>query len=830
MMKKTLAAALALLLSLCLLMGSMGVLAEDAAVEPEQEGELAIEIVSVEDEDEVFSAPVDETVDEVKDTNLWTEEIEKDVEAAKETEEQRLREEEAHEQVIAESVKIAKASFPDATFRAYIEDNFDTDYDGYLSSSEIADVTSIDYNGDYASELITSIEGVKVFVNLETLDVRYNALTKVDVGGMRHLDKLVLWGNQVQTLNVNGCTVLRYLDLDYNQLVKLNASGLSCLETVWARGNQLTSVNVSGTAISTVEDSETGGSLHIYGNPAMTLNLSNCANLGTVTLDAIPVTGLNISNCPNLTRLAVRQNQLKTLNLGKCPQLNYVSVYDNNVSTVEVGGSSQLLCAIDAGGHIDSDGDLCFTDCSGTNAYFDEGVKFTKNGSSYGYMVDGVYVGVKPTKVYFSKTKLTLKMGKTLNLRNYVKFKPANASSDLTWTSSKKAVATVSDEGVVTPVKPGTAKITVKTGNGKKATATITVKAVKPTKVTIVAETKTVEKGKTLMLKAKLSPSNAYSKLTWTSSKKSIATVSSSGKVTGKKPGKAKITVKTANGKKASVTIKVTKKSSNPVKYRALLIAQCNYTSASALPGCAGDTQLMYNMLNNCKGGEGGTWDITKKQDMSYSGFFSAIDSTFAGADDNDVSLLFYSGHGSSDGSLCAVPYCDLIHQSDIASKMKGIPGKIIIMYDSCHSGSGVYTYGEENSNALPDVQFDAAVVNAFAAVDSGILVDANGDVVMGDEANTGELRVANKFYVLTAARKDEYSWCSSQYSYFTKWACDGVGSSGHMPADSNYDGVATLNEMFNYISEVGDDQTFSGYHQHVQVYPRNSSFKMFKR
>ena len=106
-MKKTLAAALALLLCLSLMLGSMGVLAEDAAVEPEQEGELAIEIVSVEDEDEVFSAPVDETVDEVKDTNLWTEEIEKDVEAAKETEEQRLREEEAHEQVIAESVKIA---------------------------------------------------------------------------------------------------------------------------------------------------------------------------------------------------------------------------------------------------------------------------------------------------------------------------------------------------------------------------------------------------------------------------------------------------------------------------------------------------------------------------------------------------------------------------------------------------------------------------------------------------------------------------------------------------------------------------------------------------
>ena len=57
-----------------------------------------------------------------------------------------------------------------------------------------------------------------------------------------------------------------------------------------------------------------------------------------------------------------------------------------------------------------------------------------------------------------------------------------------------------------------------------------------------------------------LSPKKAKSKLTWTTSNKKVATVSSKGVVKAKKVGKAKITVTTANGKKATITITVKKK------------------------------------------------------------------------------------------------------------------------------------------------------------------------------------------------------------------------------------------------------------------------------
>lgn len=70
---------------------------------------------------------------------------------------------------------------------------------------------------------------------------------------------------------------------------------------------------------------------------------------------------------------------------------------------------------------------------------------------------------------------------------------------------------------------------------------------------------KTVSRGKTCQLKATLSKSGTYGrKLTFTSSNKAVATVSSSGKVTAKKKGTATITVKTGNG--LSKTCKITVK------------------------------------------------------------------------------------------------------------------------------------------------------------------------------------------------------------------------------------------------------------------------------
>ena len=160
-------------------------------------------------------------------------------------------------------------------------------------------------------------------------------------------------------------------------------------------------------------------------------------------------------------------------------------------------------------------------------------------------------------KLNVSGTK-KLALGKTLTLKATVK--PKKFASQLKWKSSNQKVATVTSKGVVKAIKKGTAVISATLPGGYGASVTIQVTAPAPTGIKITnGKSVKLKVGKTLQLKTKLSPTDAETELTWKSSKTAVATVTSKGKVKAVKPGTAKITVTTKNGKKATITIKVVK-------------------------------------------------------------------------------------------------------------------------------------------------------------------------------------------------------------------------------------------------------------------------------
>lgn len=83
----------------------------------------------------------------------------------------------------------------------------------------------------------------------------------------------------------------------------------------------------------------------------------------------------------------------------------------------------------------------------------------------------------------------------------------------------------------------------------------------KPTKITLKATSKTVDiKGKVKVSVKSVKPSKASKSVTYKSSNKKIATVSSKGTVTGKKKGTVKITATSKKNKKVKSTIKITVK------------------------------------------------------------------------------------------------------------------------------------------------------------------------------------------------------------------------------------------------------------------------------
>ena len=80
----------------------------------------------------------------------------------------------------------------------------------------------------------------------------------------------------------------------------------------------------------------------------------------------------------------------------------------------------------------------------------------------------------------------------------------------------------------------------------------------KPTKITLNAKSKTLTVGKSFQLKVKsVKPTKASKAVTYKSSNKKVATVSSKGKITAKKAGTATITVTMKSGAKATCKVTV---------------------------------------------------------------------------------------------------------------------------------------------------------------------------------------------------------------------------------------------------------------------------------
>ena len=133
---------------------------------------------------------------------------------------------------------------------------------------------------------------------------------------------------------------------------------------------------------------------------------------------------------------------------------------------------------------------------------------------------------------------------------------PVTSKEKVTYSSSNKKVATVSSKGVIKAKKAGTAKITVKSGK-KKVVVTVKVTGVKTTNLSGVPAAKNVSKGKSFKIKAIATPKNTDEKITFKSSNKKVATVTSKGVVKGLKKGAATITVQSGSKK---MTCKVTVK------------------------------------------------------------------------------------------------------------------------------------------------------------------------------------------------------------------------------------------------------------------------------
>lgn len=195
---------------------------------------------------------------------------------------------------------------------------------------------------------------------------------------------------------------------------------------------------------------------------------------------------------------------------------------------------------------------------------------------------------VKVSRITLSaSTGLALTKGQTQKLTATVA--PANATNKaVTWKTSDKNVATVSENGLVTAVGGGDATITctAKDGSNVKATCKVTV-TVPVSGIQLSQTSAALTVGDTLTLTKTIYPSDATNQaVTWTSSSDAVASVDSDGKITAKTAGSAVITCKSVSDNSVvgicNVMVKAKVQTPSEIKVNKITL---NKTTASVTKG-----------------------------------------------------------------------------------------------------------------------------------------------------------------------------------------------------------------------------------------------------
>lgn len=271
-----------------------------------------------------------------------------------------------------------------------------------------------------------------------------------------------------------------------------------------------------------------------------------------------------------------------------------------------------------------------------------------------------------------------------------------------------------------------------------------------------------------------------------------------------------------------------------------------------------GDIKNMAGMLTRvCGIKDEGDFHVISRVDLGYEETRESIITTFSGSADQDVSIIFIATHGLSagDGDLEMAFTGSIDSLEDIRRHNQNthldfstlaqwisqyVKGEVIIILESCGSGSSIYSSDVEQNSTLRKTKkqdydpelFTEAAIRAFAEADDGLPIK-EGTLTFN---STGDFRVP-RFYVLASARHHEDSWGENEsvanpQNYFTRWLIEGVGSRDNSPADSDRDNRIGLNEIYEYVKRIGNNYpfTYNGniYYQHVQCYPLSSRYNLF--
>ena len=242
-----------------------------------------------------------------------------------------------------------------------------------------------------------------------------------------------------------------------------------------------------------------------------------------------------------------------------------------------------------------------------TGYYYNNGTRKTFYDAFYVRVVNTGTPSTGPATLEVFPTPQTIKIGET----KWVYATQTRAVGGTYFYSEDESIATVTrgelaSEGSyttaaqITAKKAGKVNIVAKNVNGLTDICEVTVPTQTVSSVSIKSSI-TMEIGETYTLTPTVTPSGAETSYTWASDKSSVASVSSSGKVTAKSAGTANITVTTDNGKTATCKVTVSAKSVTSVSVKSSLSLEVGdtYTLTPTITPSDAETSLTWSSDKN---------------------------------------------------------------------------------------------------------------------------------------------------------------------------------------------------------------------------------------
>lgn len=248
-------------------------------------------------------------------------------------------------------VAIDETNFPDEMFRSYVASVIDKDHDGVLQSSEANAVHTIELTEKH----LKTVEGIRFFPNLSTLNVTANNIMSLDLSNNPKLENVYCMANNMSTIDVTMCPELTSLVCSENALIKLDLTHNPKLHDVACNDNEIKELDLSKNPELAEIDCSSNRlkKLDLSNNPKMTgllcadnklteLDLSGAPEMTSLYASSNPLGTLDVSKNPKLDMLVVEACELKSLDVSKNPELTLLACTANEIAELDLKNNTML--------------------------------------------------------------------------------------------------------------------------------------------------------------------------------------------------------------------------------------------------------------------------------------------------------------------------------------------------------------------------------------------------------------------------------------------------------------------------------------------------------